>query len=236
MPKSSWASITSRPLFMRVDESMVILGPIDHVGWASASATVTAPSRSAGQPRNGPPDAVSSSRATSVVGLHRGQALVQGAVLGVHRDDLGPRRAPGLLHDGRAGDERLLVGQREPLAGLERRHRHRQAGEADHRVEHHVGAAGRRDHALLPHQDLGPGRHAVAHLAVAGRVADHDQLGPELGRLGHELARPSAGPPARARGSARARVRMTSSAWVPTEPVEPIRLTVRNQLTRGAAP
>ncbi len=37
------------------------------MGWASASATVTAPSRSAGQPRNGPPDAVRSSRATSVV-------------------------------------------------------------------------------------------------------------------------------------------------------------------------
>ena len=67
MPKSSWASITSRPLFISVDESMVIFGPIDHVGWASASATVTARSRSAVQPRNGPPDAVSSRRATSVV-------------------------------------------------------------------------------------------------------------------------------------------------------------------------
>ena len=41
MPKSSWASMTSRPLFMSVDESMVIFGPMDHVGWASASSTVT---------------------------------------------------------------------------------------------------------------------------------------------------------------------------------------------------
>ncbi len=29
---------------MRVDESMVILGPIFHVGWARASATVTSAS------------------------------------------------------------------------------------------------------------------------------------------------------------------------------------------------
>ena len=36
-PNSSWASITSRPLFMSVDESIVIFGPIDHVGCASAS-------------------------------------------------------------------------------------------------------------------------------------------------------------------------------------------------------
>ena len=118
---------------MRVDESMVILGPIDQVGWASASSTVTARSCSAVQPRKGPPEAVSSSRATSVVGLHRGQALVDGAVLGVDRDDLGPRGAPGLLHDRRAGDERLLVGQGQPLARLERGHGHRQAGEARRR-------------------------------------------------------------------------------------------------------
>jgi hypothetical protein len=32
MPNSSWASSTSRPLFMRVEESTVILGPICQVG------------------------------------------------------------------------------------------------------------------------------------------------------------------------------------------------------------
>ena len=37
-PNSSWASITSRPLFMSVDESIVIFGPIDHVGCLSASS------------------------------------------------------------------------------------------------------------------------------------------------------------------------------------------------------
>ena len=36
MPNSSWASITSSPLFISVLESMVIFGPMLHVGWASA--------------------------------------------------------------------------------------------------------------------------------------------------------------------------------------------------------
>ena len=40
-PNSSCASMTSRPLFISVDESMVIFGPIDQVGWRSASAMVT---------------------------------------------------------------------------------------------------------------------------------------------------------------------------------------------------
>ncbi len=31
-PNSSWASSTSRPLFMSVEESTVIFGPIFHVG------------------------------------------------------------------------------------------------------------------------------------------------------------------------------------------------------------
>ena len=31
-----------------------------------------------------------------------------------------------------------------------------------------------------------PAGHAVAHLAVEGRVADDDDVGAELGRLGHE--------------------------------------------------
>ena len=40
-PKRWWASMTSRPLFMSVAESMEILPPMAHVGCASASSTVT---------------------------------------------------------------------------------------------------------------------------------------------------------------------------------------------------
>src|ERR687898_3319382 len=62
---SRWASITSRPLFIRVAELTVITGPIAQVGWASAWAGVTSASSAAERPRNGPPEAVTTSRATS---------------------------------------------------------------------------------------------------------------------------------------------------------------------------
>jgi len=55
---STEASMTSRPLFMRVAESIVILGPIFHVGWFRASSTVAAWMRPRGQSRKGPPLAV----------------------------------------------------------------------------------------------------------------------------------------------------------------------------------
>ena len=58
-PKRKYASITSRPLFASVAESMVIFAPIDHVGCASASSAVTSASSSRAQPRKGPPLAVS---------------------------------------------------------------------------------------------------------------------------------------------------------------------------------
>ena len=50
--------MTSRPLFMSVAESTVILPPIAHVGWRNASSTVTPDSSSRDRPRNGPPEAV----------------------------------------------------------------------------------------------------------------------------------------------------------------------------------
>src|SRR5215217_393 len=64
-PNSSCASMTSRPLFMSVDESMVILAPMVQVGCCSASATVTRSSSARDLPRNGPPLAVSRMRRTS---------------------------------------------------------------------------------------------------------------------------------------------------------------------------
>src|SRR6266699_6969559 len=40
-PNRWCASISSRPLFIRVAESTVTLGPIDHRGWFNACSTVT---------------------------------------------------------------------------------------------------------------------------------------------------------------------------------------------------
>ena len=53
---------------MRVEESIVIFGPIFHVGCANASFTATEASDSAERPRNGPPLAVRTIRATSEAG------------------------------------------------------------------------------------------------------------------------------------------------------------------------
>ena len=59
------ASITSRPLFMSVEELMVTTGPMFHVGWFSACCGVTDSICSRVQPRNGPPEAVTMSLETS---------------------------------------------------------------------------------------------------------------------------------------------------------------------------
>ena len=67
-PKSQCASITSSPLFIRVAESIVILGPIFHVGWPQrllrCHALQLPPECVRG---TGPPDAVSQSRRTSSI-------------------------------------------------------------------------------------------------------------------------------------------------------------------------
>ena len=57
--------MTSRPLFIRVAESTVILGPMVHVGWASASFTEAFDSSSRLHSRKGPPDAVMTTRLRS---------------------------------------------------------------------------------------------------------------------------------------------------------------------------
>ena len=63
-PNSQCASITSRPLFIIVAQSTLILRPITQLGCAQASSGVTAASASTARRRNGPPDAVSRMRRT----------------------------------------------------------------------------------------------------------------------------------------------------------------------------
>jgi hypothetical protein len=58
------ASITSSALFIIVAESTEILRPITQFGCAQASSGVTRASVAGSRPRNGPPDAVRTMRAT----------------------------------------------------------------------------------------------------------------------------------------------------------------------------
>src|ERR1700682_473024 len=56
--------MTSRPLFIKVAESTVTFGPIDHLGWFSACSTVTWSRSSSGCAQKGPPLAVMTRRRT----------------------------------------------------------------------------------------------------------------------------------------------------------------------------
>src|ERR1700690_161328 len=62
---SRQALMTSKPLFIRVAESMVMRLPIFQGGWFSAWATVILAKSARGVCRNGPPEAVSHTRSTS---------------------------------------------------------------------------------------------------------------------------------------------------------------------------
>ena len=58
MSNKNLASITSSPLFIRVDESIVTLFPIIQLGCFKASSFVTFLRKSISFPLNGPPEAV----------------------------------------------------------------------------------------------------------------------------------------------------------------------------------
>ena len=86
MSNSQCASMTSRPLFISVAESMVIFGPMRQVGWRSASSGVTSRERGAagsrGTVRPTRSGSAGGSRAARAV-----QALVDGVVLAVDGQD-----------------------------------------------------------------------------------------------------------------------------------------------------
>ena len=167
---SRCASISSRPLFISVEELIVTTGPIDHVGCASACCGVTALTSSWDQPRNGPPEAVRINRRTSRVRA-AAQRLRDGRVLGVDRHDL-VGSLPRGVHQPAADDERLLVGEREGAARPQRGERRPQPDRACDAVEHDVGtAAGQL--ASTPARRRAPrpraGRHAGAPPPVGSR-------------------------------------------------------------------
>src|SRR5712691_9578286 len=106
--KSQRASMTSRPLFMRVAESTVILAPIRQVGWFSASSTVTR-AGSAGGGEQHP------AHLRAVVAL---EALEDRAVLGIHRQQRDAALAGRGGHQAARHHQGFLVGQRDALAAL----------------------------------------------------------------------------------------------------------------------
>ena len=97
----------------RVAELIVTTGPMSQVGWASACSTVTSASSSAVRPRNGPA-AGGEHQPGDLAARAAAQALGQRGVLGVDRHQLAGRGGGG--DQVAAGDQRLLVGQRDGAA------------------------------------------------------------------------------------------------------------------------
>ena len=136
-PEQVLASITSRPLFIRVAESIVIFGPICQTGCASASFTDAFASSACVHPRNGPPEPVSTTRLTSPRRSPRRHWASAACSESTGTSRSGPLDE---IDDELAADHQaLLVGQREHLAGLQGRERRPQPRRAHERVQHHVG-------------------------------------------------------------------------------------------------
>ena len=221
-------------------ESTEILAPIDQLGWATACAGRGArASRSSGQSRNGPPLAVRMIRRT-LLGPGAVEALEDRIMLGIDRQQgRAARRAPPAIISVAGRDQRLLVGERDGAARLERRH---------HRLE------ARRCRRSPPSSSRRPTPAASTIASVARRgldagagerlararprqrcVADHRELGADaprqLGEAGDVACARSARRPRTRRGSRSIR----SSVERPTEPVAPRMVTLRAR-SRGPEP
>ena len=164
-PNSRCASITSKPLFISVAESIVMRPPIAQVGWRSASATLTSASSAARAPAERAARGRDDQRLDGA-GRLVPQQLVERRVLGVDRHERGAAAGGRREHEVAAGDEALLVRERDVDAGLERGERRAQARDADAGVQHEVGATPRRrarrrprgPRARCPRSPRGPAR------------------------------------------------------------------------------
>ena len=87
----------------------MIFAPIDHVGWRSASVGVTTARRAAGHSRNGPPDAVSVTRATSDTGRPARHWWTAECSLSTGRSSPPPRRSARITSSPPATSDSLLA-------------------------------------------------------------------------------------------------------------------------------
>ena len=220
VPNRWWASISSRPLFISVAESIVILPPIAQVGCASACSTVTSCSCARVRPRNGPPLAVIVRRSTAPGGWPASSwcsavcSESTGTICAPVASASALTSSPPTTSDSLLASARSMPSPSVATVGP-------RPGRADERVQHEIGA-GLDDE---PHEPLG----AAEHLPVGPRLR-----GARRGvarRRARSAARRARGPARRApptsarRTARRARAprcaRSTSSACVPIEPVEP---------------
>jgi hypothetical protein len=161
--------MTSRPLFARVAESIVIFAPIVHVGWRSACSG-DGSARSAGSVEERTARRREDERRPSH--LLAGEALPDRRVLGIDRPEPGerarerrrpsrsrrPRAARGgeRHHEVAARDERLLVRGRDDLAGFERGEDRPEADDAAGADDDEVDVVARRERFERVRRRRGP--------------------------------------------------------------------------------
>ena len=200
---------------------------MSQVGWASASSRVT-PSRSV-RPRKGPPLAVSTSRST-LPGRWPSSSWNSAEC----SESTGIRCAPVASASAMTSSPpttrlsllasaRSMPSPRVATVGPK-------PGRADQRVEHQV-AVGVGDQL---HEPLRPGQHRPCSPARAAASGPRARCAPRRSGAPAPAAAPSwMRRPARPPRGRRLRW-ITSSAWVPIEPVDPTMTILRTRLSLGA--
>ena len=198
--------MTSRPLFISVDESTVIFGPIDQVGMGEGvvdgDVLELGPGAAAERPAAG---GQHDARAT----LGAGDRPRRHWCTAQCSESTGMISAPGVARTrcttGPAAMSDSLLARARRRPALEGGERDRQAGEADDAVDDDVGERGDRGQRVGAGEHLGAGRHRLLQLGGTVGVGDGDDLGAELGGLLGQQRRPRSWPPTRRSGSGRAR-------------------------------
>ena len=120
------------------------------------------------------------------------QALEDGRVLAVHRQQMHPVLLYSVGDQPSAGDQTFLVGQGHVVAALDGGQGGAQTGDAHHGVEHNAGGgvAGQFQQALAAPQQpgrLGQTSQQAFHPVGTSWVGDYHHLGRKLPDLLHEL-------------------------------------------------
>ena len=150
--------MSSRPLFIRVALSMVIFAPMFQLGCWRASALVLPPQLFGLHAEEGAAGGRQQDFGQALGALLILQALEDGRVLTVHRQQLDAVLRHGLSHEMAAGDEAFFVGEGEVMAALDGGKACAEARDAHHAVQHHVRAI-HRGEGLQP---LGAGQELGA--------------------------------------------------------------------------
>src|SRR5215471_7475111 len=241
-PNSRWASITSRPLLTSVAELIVMTGPMFQVGWVSACSGVTCSSSARLRCRNGPPLAVSTSLATSPAPPPRRHCAI--AECSESTGTIWPGRArpatsgPPAISDSllaRASTRparraaRVAARPLNPVTALSTTSQGQAAASATPSGPASTFGCVR---APLPAK---PARASRSSAAAGPRSTATTSAPNSIAWLASRagLPPPAARPAIRNRCGLR---RMTSAAWVPIDPVEPSRTTLRGPLRDESTP